>query len=159
MPVSVAIGFGPDGWRDAVGGAGVAPSDAILLGPRDLEASLADGMRDPATVEGLRLRSNEDLRAEGPAWESRRAADALVATPGRYWLHLDVDVLDELVFPATDYLMPDGLSWDELLEVMTPLASTDAVIGASVACYNPEKDPGRACGRALIDALRSAFAG
>jgi len=32
-------------------------------------------------------------------------------------------------------------------------AEVAAAIGASLACYNPEKDPDRACGRALVDAL------
>ena len=33
--------------------------------------------------------------------------------PKRYWIHLDVDVLDERVMPATDYLSPglSGRSW------------------------------------------------
>ena len=81
-----------------------------------------------------------------------------MAGPGRYWVHLDVDVLDEVVFPATDYLDPDGLTWDELLEVMRPLFAAPGVIGASIGCYNPEKDPGLACGRALVDAFRDVLA-
>jgi arginase len=72
-----------------------------------------------------------------------------------FWLHFDVDVMDERVFPATDYLMPDGMNWDELLGVLSPIAGSPNLIGMSLACYNPEKDPGMACGRALIDALRA----
>ena len=29
---------------------------------------------------------------------------------------------DEAAMPATDYLMPDGLEWDELAELLAPLA-------------------------------------
>jgi arginase len=158
MPVSVALGFGPDAWRATMDGPSVAPADTILLGPRDLAASLADGMRDPASIAGLTVHTNDDLRAAGPRTVGEAAAAALVAGPGRYWVHLDVDVLDELVFPATDYLDPDGLTWDELLEVMRPLFATPGVIGASIGCYNPEKDPGQACGRALVDAFRDVLA-
>ena len=133
--------------------------DAILLGPRDLAASLADGMRDPASIDGLtahsergsaRRRARERRRGDG-----RRRSPA---GPGRYWVHLDVDVLDELVFPATDYLDPDGLTWDELMERRCARCSrATRVIGASIGCYNPEKDPGRACGRALVDAFRDVL--
>ena len=158
MPVSVALGYGPDAWTEAVGGASIAAVDTVLLGPRDLAASLVDGMRDPASIAGLTAHTNDDLRAAGPRTVGEAAAAALVAGPGRYWVHLDVDVLDELVFPATDYLDPDGLTWDELLEVMRPLFATPGVIGASIGCYNPEKDPGQACGRALVDAFRDVLA-
>ena len=34
--------------------------------------------------------------------------------PQGFWVHLDVDVLDEAVMPAVDYRLPDGLTWDEL---------------------------------------------
>ena len=51
------------------------------------------------------------------------------------------------------------MSWDELAAALGPLASSPALTGASLACYNPEKDPGRSCGRALVDALGVAFAG
>jgi arginase len=154
MPVSVALGFGPDAWRDAVGGASVAGSDVVLLGPRDLDASLEDGMRHPGSVDGLTYRTNADLRGDGPSAAGEAAAAHLSAGPGRVWVHLDVDVLDELVFPATDYLDPDGLTWDELTETMQPVFASTDVIGVSVGCYNPEKDPGEACGRALVGAFR-----
>ena len=68
-----------------------------------------------------------------------------------------MDVLDEQVFPATDYLMPNGMTWEELEGALRPLASSPSLIGVSLACYNPEKDAGRACGRALVNALRTAF--
>jgi arginase len=77
--------------------------------------------------------------------------------PGRVWVHLDVDVLDEDVFPATDYLMPGGLRWDELTDLLAPLLSSPALVGASVGCYNPEKDPDGSSGRALVEAFRSAL--
>ena len=75
---------------------------------------------------------------------------------GPFWLHLDVDVLDEVVFPATDYLQPGGLDWDELPAVLAPLAAAEELVGVSLACYNPEKDPGLECGRRLVEALSSA---
>ena len=158
MPVSVALGFGPEAWTDAVDGAGVRADDAVLLGPRDLAASLADGMRDPASIDGLTAHTNVDLRAAGPRAVGEATTASLAAGPGRYWVHLDVDVLDELVFPATDYLDPDGLGWDELIDVLRPLVGSPATIGASIGCYNPEKDPGRTCGRALVDAFRDVLA-
>jgi arginase len=76
-----------------------------------------------------------------------------LAEQAPFWLHLDVDVLDQAVFPATDYLMPGGLDWDELRAVLGPILASPQLTGISVACYNPDKDPGARCGRALVEAL------
>ena len=43
--------------------------------------------------------------------------------------------------PATDYLLPDGLEWDELGELLAPLGASPALAGVSLGCLNPEKDP------------------
>ncbi len=157
MPMSVALGFGPKSWGDAVGGASIRAEDVAILGYRDLEESQAYGMRHPDTVAGLTHRSNETIRADGARSTGEETAGALAASAGSFWLHLDVDVLDEAVFPATDYLMPNGLTWDELTDLIGPLAPHPSLAGASVGCYNPEKDPGERCGRRLVELWRDAF--
>ena len=48
------------------------------------------------------------------------------------------------MFRATDYLMSGGMTWSELAAALGPLASSPALAGVSLACYNPEKDPGPA---------------
>jgi arginase len=154
MPVSVALGFGPSGWVAAVGGASVRADDVAILGYRDLAESQTYGMRHPDTIPGLTHLANETVRARGAAETGDEIAAALAASAGSFWLHLDVDVLDEAVFPATDYLMPDGLTWDELGDLIGPLASQPSLVGASLGCYNPEKDPGERCGRRLVDLWR-----
>jgi arginase len=158
MPISVALGLGPAAWVDAAGGASLAPADAALVGHRDQEESRAYGMTQPDELgEDVVSLSVDDVRGEGPAAVGGRVAEALGAKP--MWLHFDVDVLDQEVFPATDYLLPNGMSWEELMPMMAPLASSESLVGFSLGCYNPEKDPDRACGRALVDALARALDG
>jgi arginase len=154
MPVSVALGFGPAAWVDACGGATVGPEDAAVLGYRDLEESQTFGMRHPDSIPGLRHADVVRVRLDGPAVVGETAAGALAAG---FWLHLDVDVLDGRVFPATDYLMPGGLDLDELVALMRPLATSPALVGASVGCYNPEKDADGSNGRALVEIWRAAL--
>jgi arginase len=153
MPISVALGLGPAAWVEAAGGASVGAERTALVGYRDHEESAADGMRQP---EALRpapiLRPVEELRRRGPAAVGSELAERL--GEGRaFWLHFDVDVLDQAVFPATDYLMPGGLDWAEAGAVLAPLLAAPALIGVSLACYNPDKDPGGRCGRSLVTAL------
>ena len=144
MPMSVAFGLGPAIWVDAAGGASVAPRDVVVLGARDPEeaSDIADLRAGAlAAVEVLRP---DELRAAGLAAASARAAQRLARDGGRFWVHLDVDVLDKRAMPATDYLMPDGLQWDELAALMGPLGASPGLAGLSLGCLNPEKDPGGA---------------
>lgn len=158
MPVSVALGLGPKAWVAAVGGASVTAERTAIVGFRDRDESLEYGMRQPEELTPPPLlRPAAELHSGDPAAIATEVATGLVGA-GPFWLHLDVDVLDQAVFPATDYLMPDGLDWAELGAVLPPLLSSPSLIGASLACYNPEKDPGEACGRALVGALGAAFA-
>jgi arginase len=160
MPVSTALGFGPQAWVAVNGGPSLQAADAILIGFRDddelptLRSLQADGTLD----RSIGLVGVDILREQGAAETGVRSA-ALVEGPGRFWLHLDVDVLDERTFPATDYLMPGGLDWDELVDVMRPLATSPALIGASIGCYNPEKDPQAQNGRELVEAWRAVLSG
>lgn len=157
MPVAVALGFGPATWVEACGGSSVEAPDVAILGFRDLEQSLADGMLDPADVPGLGLGlADVDAVRAAPARVGERVAQELTAGAGRFWFHLDVDVLDELVFPATDYLFAGGLTWEELQPMLGPLLSSPALLGASIGCYNPEKDPDERNGRELVGSIRLA---
>jgi arginase len=74
-----------------------------------------------------------------------------------FWIHLDVDVLDQEVMPAVDSPNPGGLSFSELTTVLTSLLDSPRVVGMNVGIYDPELDPDRSLGRALVDALVTAF--
>jgi arginase len=153
MPISVVLGRGPERWVEAAGGPAADPERITLVGYRDREESLADGMVQPDELDPApEAHPIEAVRSAGARQSGERIAGSLAAK-SPFWLHFDVDVLDEEAFPATDYLMPGGMSWEELNELLPPLLTSEALIGASIACYNPDKDPDRACGRALVEAL------
>jgi arginase len=152
MPISVVLGLGPAAWVEAAGGAAAVPERTALVGFRDRAESIADGMRQPEDLpHPPLLYGAAELRAQGVSAAAGELAERLGTGP--FWLHLDVDVLDEAVFPATDYLQPDGLDWEELAALLGPLAASDALVGASLACYNPDKDQGLKYGRRLVTAL------
>ena len=154
MPIAVVLGRGPSVWVDAAGS--VADPDRVwLLGPRDLEEALGYGHPHPDDIAGLTFTDADTIRALGPGAVGRATADAA----GPCWVHLDVDVLDEAAFPATDYLMPGGLQLAELGELMRPLVASPSLAGISIGCYNPDKDPGGANGDALTGLFRDALAG
>jgi arginase len=158
MPLSVVLGLGPAAWVEACDGPSARVEDVVPVGYRDPEEVPTFEQIAPTLGPAFRAVSKDDVVREGPAAVGGRVAAELEEGAGRLWLHLDVDILGEEVFPATDYLMPDGLDLPELVALMRPLAASPGLIGVSIGCYNPEKDPGDACGRALVEALAGAFA-
>jgi arginase len=155
MPTAALLGIGWPGLLSELGSGPVLTGSQIaLLGARD-----SDEARDVGDMPerlGITVTGGAACAA-APA----RAADAIIgafAAAGLpYWLHLDVDVLSQDVFGATDYLMPDGLDLVQLTGLLSRFGGDDGLIGFSVGCYNPSKDPGGRCGDELADVLVSAF--
>jgi arginase len=158
MPMSVVLGRGPAAWVEACGGRVLDPTHAAVVGFRDLEEALGYGHPHPKEIAGLTAIDADAVRARGGGAVGRELAERF-RDPGRVWVHVDVDVLDQEVFPATDYLMPSGLGWPELTDLLSPLLTSPTLAGVSVGCYNPTKDPDGAHGRALVQAFRSAVSG
>jgi len=156
MPVAALLGLG---WPDLLAMMGPMPvinaRDVVVLGARD-EAEAADVGDLPVRL-GLTVYRPAAIKSDPVevALVARDRLASLVALP--YWLHLDVDVLDEEAFPATDYLMPGGIDLGQLAELLRPLGQDPRLVGVSVGCYNPEKDPGGRCGIALTDVLADAL--
>ena len=63
--------------------------------------------------------------ADDPAGTGRRAIEQLAGHVDRWWLHIDLDVLDPAEFPAQG--LPDvedepgGLTWDQLTDLVMAL--------------------------------------
>jgi arginase len=153
MPLSVALGRGPEAWVEAAGGPSAEPGRAVVLGARDPDEAADIAPLLAGALAALVVRDPAALRAAG----LRESAERTAAGLGRFWLHLDVDVLDEAAMPATDYLMPGGLEWDELAELMGPLGAAPGLAGLSLGCLNPEKDPGGRCTERTVDVLAGAL--
>jgi arginase len=150
MPVSVIAGNGPAAWSGKVGAPLVGPGQLALLGPRDRAEATTLGSVLPEDCGLDKELSPDQLRERGVASAGQDAASGLTERAGRYWLHLDVDVMSEEVFPATDYLMPGGLSLAELRDLMEPLICGPGLAGLSLGCYNPGKDADGSGARALV---------
>lgn len=147
MPMAVILGQGPAAWVDRFAAA-LPGAEAAALGHRDPD-EIADGFGSRAQDLGVMVIDADTLR-QGPVLAARSVAERL---PIPLWIHLDVDVLDREVFAATDYLMPGGLTLAELRLLLVELVDQVKVVGFSLACYNPDKDPDLSAGRALVSLL------
>lgn len=156
MPVAALLGRAPEALRERLGELPVVdPSRISLLGSRDPDE--AADVPQPGELGIADHRDRESLRGADLAAVGAETA-ARLERGGRFWLHLDVDVLDQDEFPATDYLMPDGLSLAELAELLGPLLRSPALAGLNVTCFNPDKDPDGAGGAALAALLEPGLA-
>lgn len=136
-----------------------------LLGPRDRQelAALGQPSLRERLGDWLSFASDDELRANGFAACGREAAivaagggeDLRAGKPGvqagRWWLHVDLDVLGAGAFPMQDFLSPGGLSWQELLELASAALGVRGCCGVSLVGYDPELDSERLVGRLIVD--------
>jgi arginase len=70
----------------------------------------------------------------------RTLATVVKADLKGFWVHLDVDVLDDDLMPAVDYRYPGGMSWQELAELLGGLLHTKEACGFDITIFNPALD-------------------
>jgi arginase len=159
MPLATVLGRGPQELLQCIGPQQVLmPEHLVMLGYRDLDDAKSRGSLLPADI-GLPTHADFDaayLHKADCGYVGEHVSNTFAALQQKYWLHLDFDVLDQSIFPATDYLMPGGLNWEQLENLLQPIAS-DNLIGVSIACYNPEKDPEQKCARDIVTHLSRIF--
>ncbi len=121
------------------------PEQLVILGARDDEwrrqfnvgslADIAGGLAPPPKSPTIRSHAG------------RQAIEQLSGHVDRWWLHIDLDVLDLVEFPAQG--LPDrqddepgGLTWDQLTDLVAALFTGPApCVGGSLAIYDPDQDP------------------
>ena len=157
MALATILGRGPKPWMDALGRTPLIRSEnAALIGFRDREDSEADGALLPEDFgPGIAIYDADSVRGEGAGIAAANVLSKLSQEPGRFWLHFDVDVLDDEFFPATDYLMPNGLDWVEVTTLLRTFINAPCLTGMSITCYNPHKDAGATCGLRLVDLFQA----
>ncbi|MGC2240164.1 MAG: arginase family protein [Acidimicrobiia bacterium] len=158
MPVAVALGLGPEPWIDAAGGPSLTPSDTWIVGYRDREQSLDDGMVMPEDFDPpVRCLTTNGMRSIGLVATGEDVAISLAGTTEGFWVHLDLDIVDPELFFANDAPVPDGIDWEELTTLLEPLCNSPSLAGFSLGCYNPEKDRDQANGRRIVKMIQEVF--
>ncbi|GAA1503312.1 arginase family protein [Streptomyces albidochromogenes] len=141
MELALATGRGPLPLADLEGlGPLVRDEDVVALGFRDGAESAEAGMQPlPPLLHAVGL---DAVRADGAATAARRAVGRLGSgASAGYWVHLDVDVLDDALMPAVDYRLPGGLTWAELETVLRTALAGERARGFDVTIFNPRLDP------------------
>jgi arginase len=58
-----------------------------------------------------------------------------------FWIHLDVDVLDNDLMPCVDSPQPGGLSYEELRSIIRALLLSPKIKGINITILDPDLDP------------------
>jgi arginase len=154
MELALVTGRGPDVVTNLEGRRPLLrDEDAVVFGFRDAEHAASEGSRPLAST--LRAMDLATVRRRGV---QQAAQDALAHLergdgPAGFWIHLDVDVLDDAIMPAVDYRLPDGLGWDELTAVLRTAVASDRAVGLDVTIFNPTLDPDGRIAAALVGSL------
>jgi arginase len=154
MDLALATGRGPAVVTDIEGRCPlVRDEDVVVFGRRDFADAEAHGsqrIEDTAIV----MTDLAAVRAAGIEVAAASAVERLSkAELDGFWIHLDVDVLDDALMPAVDYRIPDGLSWDGLAVVLRSGVGTGRAVGINVTIFNPKLDGDGSIARTFTEAL------
>jgi arginase len=138
----------------------LGPEQLVILGPRDDDwrrqfnvGTLADSQVWLAPLAEV---------ADDPAGAGRQAIERLSGRVDRWWLHIDLDVLDPVEFGAQG--LPDvddepgGLTWDQLTDLVAALFTGSATcVGGSLAIYDPDQDPDGSDAAQIVAFIRNVL--
>ncbi len=113
-------------------GAGLTPQRTLLVGTRDLDPREEDLLgRDGITI----------IAGRGFDLATSRVADFLAGRPAI--LHIDLDVLDPVHFPA-EYAIPGGLHPAALRRLVRVVSASARIVGVELSEFDLPVDPDHA---------------
>ncbi|PVA11367.1 hypothetical protein DC366_04480 [Pelagivirga sediminicola] len=152
-------GAGPaEAFREDLGGLSGLNEAVFLVGYRDEDEARGRGSKLPEAFEPqLTAWTLEEIVDKGFGPSGTLLAERLSEVSRPFHLHLDLDVLDESVFPATMYQLPRGMLWAELAAFLAPVVAHPKLASVSVGCYDPDMDEGEALAPAIAANLGRIF--
>lgn len=74
-----------------------------------------------------------------------------------FWLHIDVDVLNDEVMPCVDSRTADGLTYSEFNELTQTLLKSDKITGMEITILDPQLDPTGEYTKEFVFNMTTAF--
>lgn len=155
MDLALATGRGEALLTEWPGVAGplVADRDVIQLGERESrDADFAWPDIAQTAITGIDVFTAQGMGRDHIASEIRR-----VIHGKRFWLHVDVDVLDQTVMPAVDSPGSPGIEKGWLEAICAPLLKHPLCCGMTLTVYDPDSDPEEQCAERIVDMLEQMF--
>jgi len=74
-----------------------------------------------------------------------------------FWLHIDVDVLNDSVMPCVDSRTPDGLTYEEFNELTSYLFQSEKLSGLEITILDPDLDPTGQYSKDFVQHITTTF--
>ncbi len=150
MDLALATGWGPELLTNIEN---LRPyfrmEDVLLLANRDYAERPTARIPKPEQ-SGMEYWDLAQLRSSGTVQTTQERIRILSQKPiNGFWIHLDVDVLDDAIMPAVDSRQPDGLSWEEITGIIKFALATERVMGMEITIFDPDLDPDGSISRVL----------
>jgi arginase len=154
MDLAIVSGRGPAVLTDIDGLKPLArDEDIVAFGVRDTEQQREYGSQDIRET-AIRAFEFDEVRELGAANAAEQALGILQQNDIEgFWIHLDADVLDDMIMPAVDYRLQGGLRWDEVSATLRVLMTTGRAVGVNVGIFNPALDEDGSIARGLVSCL------
>jgi arginase len=127
-----------------------------VFGFRDDDQVAKHGGGDPRAA-GIHCQSLQDIRIAGFGTSSANALDRVLSSGKPFWIHLDLDVLDDAAMPANDHRLADGLSIGEVVAMVRRAIATGKAAGINVTIFNPDLDWDGSVARRIVNMLTAAL--
>ncbi len=153
MDLAIVSGRGPDILTDIDGLKPLIPdNDIVLFGYRDASEAASYGSQD-VRDSNINTFDLPQIRNLGVTNATLAALDKLSNELSGFWIHLDVDVLDDSIMPAVDYRMKGGLNFTELGEILKILLKSGRAVGMDITIFNPALDKDGIIAQKLVSSL------
>lgn len=159
LDLALVTGHGPDALSDLDGLRPYVPEKHVVqLGlsrePGD-DVLYATETFDRSEIRSLRRSRILEI---GAAQAGREARAYLESKPIEgFFVHVDADVLDASILPAVDSPNPEGLTFQQLTELLTELLRSPKMVGIDLAILDPDLDPEGVYAARFTDAIVEAF--
>jgi len=113
---------------------------------------------DAITDSDIQYYDLPSLRSTGISFIVKEFLDMIVSKNlDGFWIHFDVDVLNNEIMPCVDSPQEDGLSYEELREALNPLIQSDQFCGIDITIFDPTLDKDKFYGRQFANELAGIF--
>jgi arginase len=134
----------------------VAPRDVVLFANRDRTERAEIGCQP--LPEEMGVIGRERVRTLGIEAAMVEALSLLQPDElDGFWIHVDVDVLDEAIMQACDDPKPGGLMWGDLAAALEMAIGSGGAVGLQITIYNPDFDREGANGRGLATTINTVL--
>lgn len=139
MDLAIVTGYGHDKLTDIDGMKPYFEEERVwCVGNRDYEEWYVEAIKDSR----IRYIDIDHLREDGI---SKCVNDFLnmvrVKNLDGFWIHIDVDVLNNDIMPAVDSPQPGGLDYLEFNEILGLLLDDSRATGLEITILDPDLDP------------------